>query len=250
MSATTQGRFDGKVVLVTGGGTGIGKAIAEAFLGEGARVAVSGRRKAPLESVRVGDRSALAIVADVTKPGDRKRLVETVVRDLGRLDVLVNNAGAFVGGKPLLETTDEEVSQVYDVNVFAPYGLTREALPHLVRSKGSIVNISSVGGTAVMPGMSAYAPTKAALDHITRILAAEVGPHGVRVNAVSPGLTETDMAAPFLSDKAVIQGMITQTPLGRVALPADIAPLVVFLASPQAGWVTGQVVQASGGIML
>jgi NAD(P)-dependent dehydrogenase (short-subunit alcohol dehydrogenase family) len=248
MSATRK-RFEGKVVLVTGGGTGIGKAIAEAFLAEGARVAVSGRRRGLLEEVHADGRQALPIEADVSNAEDRRRVIETVVQKLGGLDVLVNNAGVFLA-KPLAEAGDEEMAKVFQVNVLGPLALTRDALPHLIRSKGNVINVSSVAATAVMPGTTAYSASKAALDHLTRILAAEVGAQGVRVNVLSPGLTDTDMAVPLLSDKATKQGMVAQTPLGRVGTPADMTGTALFLASQDAGWVTGQILQVSGGALL
>jgi len=243
-------RFDGKVVLVTGGGTGIGRAIATAFLAEGAKVAVTGRRLGPLETLAAENKGRLLpIAADVTKAADRKRVVDTVARDFGRLDVLVNNAGTFLW-KPLLETTDDELAQVFGVNTLGLISLTREALPHLQRTKGNIVNLSTVGATSVLAGTTVYSSSKAAVDHFTRLLAAEVGSHGIRVNAVSPGLTDTDMAAGFLNDPNTKKSMAAQTPLGRIGTPEDMASVVLFLASPEAGWVTGQVVQSSGGLML
>ena len=244
-------RFDGKAVLVSGGGTGIGKAIASAFAREGARVAITGRRIEPLQALqRELGPAIVPIAADITDPAGRRRVVEEAARALGGLDVLVNNAGAFVGGKPLSETSDEELQVLYGLNVVALLALTREALPHLVARKGSVVNISSAVATGVMPGAAAYSGTKAAVDHVTRVLAVELGGAGVRVNAVSPGLTETDMAAPLTSDPATRQAMEAQTPLGRIGRPEDIARVVTFLASPEAGWVTGQAVQASGGLLL
>lgn len=244
------GRFDGKAVLVSGGGTGIGRAIALAFAREGARVAVSGRRKEPLLAlVAELGKQAIAVQGDVTAPADRKRVIAEAVRALGGLDVLVNNAGVYAS-KPLSETTDEELDQLFQVNVVGLLGLTREALPHLQRSKGNVVNVSSVVATGVAPGTAAYSATKAAVDQLTRVLAAELGATGVRVNAVSPGLTETDMAAPLTTNPAARQAMVTQTPLGRLGQPEDIARVVTFLASPEAGWVTGQAVQASGGLLL
>ena len=243
-------RFDGKVVLVTGGGTGIGRAIAEAFLAEGARVAITGRRREPLDAVAKGrGKSLLPIVADVTKAADRKRIVETTVRELGKLDVLVNNAGVY-SAKPLLETTDDELKNLFDVNVLGLIGITRESLPELARSKGNIVNVSSVVATAVFAGSAGYSTTKAAVDHFTRLLAAEVGSQGIRVNAVSPGLTDTDMASGFLGDPTMRKALEAQTPLGRIGAPADMARVALFLASPDAGWVTGQAIAASGGFML
>ena len=244
-------RFDGKAVLVSGGGTGIGKAIASAFAREGARVAITGRRIEPLQALQRELGAAIVpIAADITDPAGRRRVVEEAARALGGLDVLVNNAGAFVGGKPLSETSDEELQALYGLNVIALLALTREALPHLVARKGNVVNISSAVATGVMPGAVAYSGTKAAVDHVTRVLAVELGGAGVRVNAVSPGLTETDMAAPLTSEPATRQAMEAQTPLGRIGRPEDIARVVTFLASSEAGWVTGQAVQASGGLLL
>jgi NAD(P)-dependent dehydrogenase (short-subunit alcohol dehydrogenase family) len=248
VSATKDG-FAGKVVLVTGGGTGIGRAIAEAFLAQGAKVAVSGRRREPLERVGARGQTVLPVVADVTKAADRNRLVETTVKELGRLDVLINNAGTFLA-KPLAETTDEEIANVFSVNTLSVFSLTREALPKLIATKGNVVNVSSVVGSAVFQGTAAYSASKAALDHFTRLLAAEIGGQGVRVNAISPGVTETDMSAPLLADTEQKKAMAAQTPLGRIGTPEDIAKAVLFLAGNEAGWVTGQVVQASGGLML
>jgi NAD(P)-dependent dehydrogenase (short-subunit alcohol dehydrogenase family) len=244
------GRFAGKVVLVTGGGTGIGRAIARAFLAEGAKVAVTGRRVEPLRALapEAGGR-LLPIAADVTKAADRKRVVDTVVRDLGRLDVLVNNAGVFLS-KPLAETTDEEIANTFGVNVLGLFSITRDALPALEKAKGAVVNVSSTVATGVMAGTSVYSASKAAVDHLTRLLAAELGPRGIRVNAVSPGLTETDMAAPFLNDAPTKQAITAQTPLGRIGKAEDIASVALFLASPDAAWVTGQAVQSSGGLLL
>lgn len=244
------GRFDGKAVLVSGGGTGIGRAIALAFAREGARVAVSGRRKEPLQAlVAELGKQAVAIPGDVTASADRGRVIAEAARALGGLDVLVNNAGVYAS-KPLSETTDEELEQLFQVNVVGLLGLTREALPHLQKSKGNVVNVSSVVATGVVPGTAAYSATKAAVDQLTRVLAAELGATGVRVNAVSPGLTETDMAAPLTTNPTARQAMVTQTPLGRLGQPEDIARVVTFLASPEAGWVTGQALQASGGLLL
>jgi len=242
--------FQGKVALVTGGGSGIGKSVAETFAREGAKVVVTGRRLDPLQALSARYPESIAFVqADVTKSGDARKAVDFTVEKFGRLDVLVNNAGTFVH-KPLVETTDEDIAHVFAVNVSGVLAFSREAVPHLQKVKGNIVTISSAVGTGVMPNSSAYSGTKAAVDHISRVLAVELGPVGIRVNVVSPGVTKTDMAAPLLQDDGFTAGIVGQTPLGRIGLPEDIANVVSLLASDKAGWVTGQVVTASGGLLL
>ncbi|MCZ6671670.1 MAG: SDR family NAD(P)-dependent oxidoreductase [Verrucomicrobia bacterium] len=242
--------FENKVVLITGGGTGIGKATAIVFLAEGAKVVISGRRQSVLQATtkELGT-SAHFVVGDVSKSGEPKAIVDEAIAKCGQLDVLVNNAGAFSMG-PLMETSDEEIERIYRTNVFATLALSREALPHLIKTKGSIINISSTVSSGVMAGSSVYASSKAAVDHITRNLAAEYGPSGVRVNAVAPGLTATDMSTGVRSDEQMLTMMVGQTPLGRLGEPSDIAKAVLLLAGDEAGWITGQIVQASGGLML
>ena len=242
--------FEDKVVLVTGGGTGIGRATAVAFLAEGASVVIAGRRQSTLEATtsELGD-SVHFVVADVSKSGEPKALVDETVAKFGRLDVLVNNAGTLTMG-PLTETSDEDIERVYRTNVFALLAVSREALPHLIKTKGSIINISSTVSKGVMVNTSVYSSSKAAVDHITRILAAEYGPDGVRINAVAPGLVATDMSAGVRSDDQMLAMMVEQTPMGRIGEPSDIANAVLLLAGDEAGWITGQVVQASGGMWL
>lgn len=243
-------KFENKVVLITGGGTGIGKATAAAFMAAGAKVVITGRRQSVLEAAtaELGAAAHFA-VGDVSKRGVPKAMVDETLAKHGQLDVLVNNAGTLTMG-PLTETSDEEIERVYRINVFGLLALSREALPHLSKTNGSIINVSSTVSTGAMAGQSIYGSSKAAVDHATRNLAVEYGPSGVRVNAVAPGMTVTDMTAGATSDENMMAMVIGQTPLGRVAEPSDIAKAILLLASDDAGWITGQVVKASGGLMI
>ncbi len=243
-------RFENKVVLITGGGTGIGKATAVAFLEEGANVVISGRRQSVLEATtkELGT-SAHFVVGDVSERGIPTAIVEETIAKYGQLDVLVNNAGT-VTISPLGETSDEEIERVYAVNVFAMLALTREALPHLIKSKGSIINISATAANGAMADISIFASSKAALNNATRDLAVEFGPSGVRINAVAPGVTASEMSAGSQSDEQMYATIIGMTPMGRIGEPSDIAKAVLLLASDDAGWITGQIVEASGGLWL
>ena len=241
-------RFIDKVVIVSGGGTGIGRAAVEAVLAEGGSVVVTGRREAPLKALRDEHPDAVRYVAgDIAAPGVAKRVVDHAVAEFGGVDVVINNAGIGLLG-PLVEASDEAIDLTLGVNVKGVLVLTREALPQLQKRGGAVVNISSTVADFSMAGSALYAGTKAAVNRITAALAVELGPLGIRVNAVAPGLTITAMseAAP----QEMLQGMVAQTPLGRAGKPEDIARSIVFLASDDASWVTGQVLQSSGGLML
>lgn len=242
--------FESKVVLITGGGTGIGKATAAAFIANGAKVIITGRRQAVLEQTaqKLGPQADF-ITGDVSKNGEPARIVEETIRRLGRLDVLVNNAGSG-NMAPLSATRDEDIEAMYRTNVFAPLAMIREATTHLASSKGAIVNISSTMSHGVMAGAAAYGSSKAAVDHATRQIAAELGPMGIRANAVAPGFTITDISAGVQSDEQMMGMIVAQTPMGRPGQPEDIANAVLLLADNRARWITGQIVQASGGLML
>jgi meso-butanediol dehydrogenase / (S,S)-butanediol dehydrogenase / diacetyl reductase len=241
-------RFANKVALITGGGTGIGKAVAQALVAEGAKVVVTGRREEPLKQLAAEYPDSVSYVtADVAEKGGPAKAVAHAVETFGGLDLLVNNAGVGVLG-PLVELDDDALRLASGVNVEGVLIATREAIPHLAKSGGSVVNISSTMSQTSMPGAAAYSGSKAAVDRITAALAVELGPQGIRVNSVAPGLTQTEM----LNDapEEMIQGMVAQTPLGRIGQVDDIAKAVLFMASDDASWITGQVLQASGGLML
>ncbi|HBY86589.1 MAG TPA: ketoreductase [Colwellia sp.] len=242
--------FYNKVVLITGGGTGIGKATASAFIAKGATVVITGRRQEVLEQTtqELGSQS-YAIAGDVSKSGEPSRIIERVIRKFGRLDVLINNAGTGSMG-PLSHTTDEVIESIYRTNVFAPLALIREATVHLTETKGCVINISSVAASGMMQGVAAYASSKAAVEHATRLLAAELGPMGIRVNAVAPGLTDTDITEEVKANEQMLGMIIAQTPMGRLGEPKDIANAVLLLSNSDAGWITGQCVQAGGGYLL
>ena len=250
MSATAR-RFDDRHVLITGAGSGIGRAAAVAFAREGARVALVGRRAALLEETArlIEAGHVQCIEADIARAGEPARIFATVTKVFGRLDVLVNNAGVFLR-KTLPETTDEDLSAAYRTNVIAPAALTREALPLLVASRGAIVNVSSTAARVAKPALSAYSSSKLALEQLTRSLAVELGPSGVRVNCVAPGMTATEMIADLAAEPARLDAYVSATPLGRVGQPEDVVRAILFLASADAAWITGQVVQASGGFQL
>lgn len=242
-------RLTGKVALITGGGTGIGRATAEAFVAEGAKVVVVGRREAVLRDLTEKHDGAMKyLVADVTRKGASQTVVSFVIEAFGQLDILVNNAGTAVL-KPLNMLTDDEIEDMFATNIRGLLSLSRDAIGALEKTKGSIINISSVAAQTALPGMSAYAATKSGVDRLSKVLAAELGPLGIRVNVVSPGLTQTDMLS-AMPDEAVAQMVNEATALRRVGEPADIARSIVWLASEHAGWITGQIVQSSGGLML
>ncbi|MBX3024061.1 SDR family oxidoreductase [bacterium] len=244
--------FTGKGVLVTGGGAGIGRAAALAFAAEGAHVMVTGRRAAPLRVLADRHDGITFTVADAGSAADAPRTVREAVERFGRLDVLVNNAGAGAI-LPLAEANAQRIEEIFAVNVFGPSLLAAAAVPHLIAVGGTIVNVSSTFGHKAAAGLSHYAASKAALEHLTRCWALELAPAGVRVNAVAAGPTETEflaerMALTAAQAEAIRADERARIPLRRRGTPEDVAHWIVALASPAAGWMTGEVLVVDGGL--
>ena len=247
--------FAGKVVVVTGATSGIGRATAEAFGREHASVVVVGRNEAALRGRMRGGRARRAARpwrcrADVTAADAPGRIIDTAVHAFGGVDVLVNAAGVIASGT-LEATTDEVWDAMMAVNARAPFRLMRAAAPHLAARKGSVVNVSSVNGLRSFPGVLAYCVSKSALDQLTRCAALEMAPIGVRVNAVNPGVTVTNLHRRSGMDEAQYAAFLerskTTHPLGRPGQPDDVAEMILFLASDKAGWMTGETIPIDGG---
>lgn len=244
--------FTGQVVLITGAGAGIGRAAAQRFARAGARVVVTGRREAPLRALAADQEGIDYLVADAGLPEDAPRTVAAVIERWGRLDVLVNNAGAG-SILPLAGAGAAQIRQIFEVNVIGPSLLASAALPHLRASRGVIINVSSTFGHKAGALLSHYGASKAALEHMTRCWALELAADGVRVNAIAAGPTETDFLAERmgLSEQqiaAVKEQETRSIPLGRRGAPDDVAGMLVVLASQDAGWLTGQVLAVDGGL--
>jgi NAD(P)-dependent dehydrogenase (short-subunit alcohol dehydrogenase family) len=244
----------GKAALVTGASSGIGRATAVAMAKEGARVALIGRSLDALSQTGqcIADLggSSVPIQGDLTREEDRQRIVEQTVTNLGGLDILVNAAGII--GSGTIETTNrEEWDAMFEINLHAVYRLMQLSLPHLIRNKGNVVNVSSVTGIRAFPGVLAYCVSKAAVDQLTRCAALELAPQGIRVNAVNPGVVVSNLHRRGGMDdekyRAFLERSKSTHPLGRVGAPEDIANLIVFLASDQAGWITGGCHPVDGG---
>jgi 7-alpha-hydroxysteroid dehydrogenase len=240
-------RLDGKVALVTGAGRGIGRAIALACAAAGADVALVARTRSDLDSlaseVAAGGRRAAVLPCDVSRTEELETVVARCVAELGRLDVLVNNAGGTGPNDPL-RTSPAKFLQALEWNVMPAYTLTRAAMPAM-RDGGSVINITSAAARYAQRSFSSYGTAKAALTQLTRLLAQDFAP-AIRVNAIAPGPVVTEALAKFLTPE-VRAAMETRTPLGRLGTVEDVACAAVFLASPASSWMTGKTLELDGG---
>ena len=247
------GKLSGKVAVVTGASKGIGARIAKDLAAEGASVVVNyasskqGADKVVGEITAKGGK-AIAVHADVSKEQDIKRLFAETKQAYGKLDILVNNAGVYEF-QPLDQITAESFNRQFGTNVLGLLLTTKEAVGYFGSEGGSVINISSVVTSLLPPASAIYTSTKAGVDAITVILSKELGPKGIRVNAINPGLIETEgVHSAGIMGSDFEKGAIAQAPLGRIGQPDDISPAAVFLASQDAKFVTGQMLNVSGGV--
>jgi len=247
-------RLQGKIVIVTGAGTGIGRACALAMVREGARLALVGRRLEKLQQLarEIGN-SALPIAADVSQKADIEQVITRTVAEFGGINVLVNNAGVLHIGTAE-QITEEQWDETFNINVRGVWLLSRAVLPHLRKAGGgSIVNVASVLGINGARNRASYAPSKGAVVLLTKCMAIDHGHENIRVNAICPSFVETDLTAAVLSTaadpQAVRRERVAVHPLGRLGKPDDIAGLAVYLASDESSWVTGSVFPVDGGYL-
>lgn len=238
-----------RIAIVTGGGSGLGFAIAKKFTENGITTIIVGRDKEKLEkaSALIGA-GCHARTCDVSDLGSLPGFIETIVKDFGQVDILVNNAG-INQKKPFVEVTDEEFQRIITTNLTAVFSLSREVVKDMLkRSSGCIINISSMAAQYGLPKVIAYSASKTAIDGITRAMAVELSPQGIRVNAIAPGFIYSEMTAKALdSDPERKAKVFSRTPMGRMGQPEDIANAALYLASDGAAFVTGVVLPVDGG---
>jgi 3-oxoacyl-[acyl-carrier protein] reductase len=246
-------RLTNKVAVVTGASKGIGAGIAKSLAAEGAAVVVNyassreGADSIVAEIVGKGGK-AVAVQGDVSKASDVRRIFAETKKAFGALDVLVNNAGVYEFGA-LEEITEEQFHRQFNTNVLGLILATREAVKLFGPEGGSVINIGSVVSSITPPGTAVYSATKSAVDTVTRVLSKELGPKKIRVNSINPGMVETEGThTTGIIGSGFETQTVAQTPLGRIAQPQDIAPIAVFLASAESGWLTGETLLASGGL--
>jgi len=242
------GSLRGKVAIVTGSSSGIGRAIAERLAREGATVVVNyhvnaEKARTVADGIQAKGGTALVIQADMSRVVEAQRLVQETVKEFDRLDILVNNAGRFIS-KPMAETTEAEFDAIMALNAKGPY-FAMQAAARVLDDGGRIVNISTGLTHLQFPGMTAHLGSKAALEQYGKGLAQELGPRGITVNTVSPGITDSGVLTEHYRNVG-----IQLSPVKRLGLPADIADVVAFLVSEQARWLTGQIIHAGGGLVM
>ncbi len=244
----------GKIALVTGGGRGIGRAVALSLADAGANVCVTARTQSQIEKtaemVRVMGCSALAIAADATDVQAVNEVVESCIASLGGLHLLINNAGTLLR-KPLMNTSENEYNLLIDANVKSTFRFTKAAGKHFIKQKyGRVVNMASVGAFVAGPDQSIYNCSKAAVAHFTKAMAIEWARYNIRLNAVAPGWIQTDMIKDLSEDEQKLARYLKAIPQRRLGKPQDIAPMVAFLCSDLSAYMTGSVVVIDGGLMI
>jgi 3-oxoacyl-[acyl-carrier protein] reductase len=244
-------QLKGKVAVVTGASKGIGAAIAQELASGGASVIVNyassaGPAEEVVAGIKAGGGKAKAVRADVSKPAEAKQLMDAAVSEFQRLDILVNNAGVY-DFLPLPQITETHFDRMFNLNVKGLLFATQAAVAAMGDSGGSIINIGSVASVLAPPGASVYTATKGALDALTRSLAAELAPK-ILVNAVLPGPVDTEGNRGMADAEQVNAMLLARMPLGRLGQPRDVAAMVAFLVSPDASWITGQIIQVAGGL--
>jgi NAD(P)-dependent dehydrogenase (short-subunit alcohol dehydrogenase family) len=246
-------RLDGKVALITGGGTGIGAACAGEFAREGAAVVLTGRRKDVLENVvkeiEKAKGRALAVAGSVADEAHARSAVAQAARVFGRLDVLINNAGAGSFGKVLHETDEATWNEMLAINLTGAYRMIKAAVPEMIKAGGgSIVNVSSIASLVGIPMTAAYSASKGGMDALTRCVAMDYAPQRIRCNSVCPGLVDTPMASGLIENKDALAQIMAAYPLGRYGTSEEIAKLILYLASDESSWMTGTVIPIDGGM--
>jgi dihydroanticapsin dehydrogenase len=241
--------LSGKIAIVTGGSRGIGFSTGKILSENGATVVITGKDTERLEKAAKKIPNSIAIVADIRNTNDVKNVVSKTIEKFGRLDILVNNAGIFPKIKKLHEIDEDEWNEVLDVNLTGQFRFTKEAIPHLQKTSGSIVNISSDAGLKAYQGFNAdaYSASKAALIILTKCWALEYSKNKIRVNCICPGVVDTDMTKPFLKTQTDKEFMDNEHPLGRIGQPEEIAKAIMYFVSDDASWTTGAVLTVDGG---
>ena len=242
-------RVSGKVAIVTGGSRGIGFATAKILSENGAKVIITGKDKKRLEKATSEISGSIGIIGDIRNTQDVKNVVSKTVKKFGRIDILVNNAGIFPKIKQLHKIEDNEWDEVLDVNLTGQFRFTREVIPYLQKTSGSIINISSDAGLKAYQGFNAdaYSASKAALIILTKCWALEYSKDKIRVNCICPGVVDTDMTKPFLKTEKDKEFINNEHPIGRIGQPDEIGKAVLYFASDDASWTTGAILTVDGG---
>lgn len=244
--------LENKVALITGASKGIGEAIAVVYAAHGAKVVINSRKQEELDKVAGKIKSAggdcMALAGNTGEASSLKMLVDRTVEKYGGIDIVVNNAASNPAFGPVVQTEEWAYDKIMDVNVKAPFELSKLAYPHLKqRGGGSVINLSSIAGDTPDPGLGIYSVSKAALNMLTKVMAKEWGPDNIRVNAICPGLIKTKFSQALWQDENMLKRFMKMVPMGRMGTVDEIAALALFLASDASGYCTGTLFFADGG---
>ena len=244
-------KLSGKVAIVTGGSRGIGKATASLLAQHGANVVITSKNNSSLQNAAKEMNNVVSIPGDIRKNADVENVVKVTLEKFGRIDILVNNAGIFPKVKPLHEISEEEWNDVIDINLTGQFRFTKAVIPHLMKTNGCIVNVSSDAGLKSFENFEAdaYTASKGALVLLTKAWAVEYAKYKIRVNCVCPGIVETDMTSPWLESEADRAMAVAEHPIGRIGMPEDVAKAILYLVSDDSSWVTGAILPVDGGII-